>query len=110
MDDWNGSGTTTAVANSLGYGVYGCDLNPVMVVVAKARLLSRREHSSLEPLSAEIIQKARDSEVAPAKDDPLQAWLCPASANGIRKLERAIQLLLLDHEHYQAPATRTDFD
>jgi SAM-dependent methyltransferase len=109
MDDWNGSGTTTAVANSLGYSAYGCDLNPVMVVVAKARLLSKREHSSLEPLSVEIIQKARDSEVAPAADDPLQAWLCPTSANVIRKLERAIQLLLLDHEHYQAPATRTDF-
>jgi hypothetical protein len=109
MDDWNGSGTSTAVANALGYGAYGCDLNPVMVVVAKARLLSKREHSSLEPLSAEIIQKARDSEVAPTNDDPLQAWLCPASANVIRKLERAIQLLLLDHEHYQAPATRTDF-
>lgn len=109
MDDWNGSGTTTAVANSLGYSAYGCDLNPVMVVVAKARLLSKREHSSLDPLSAEIIQKARDSEVAPADDDPLQAWLCPTSANVIRRLERAIQLLLLDHEHYQAPATRTDF-
>ena len=109
MDDWNGSGTTTAVANSLGYSVYGCDLNPVMVVVAKARLLCRREHSSLEPLTAEIIQKARESEVAPAEDDPLQAWLCPTSANVIRKLERAIQLLLVDHERYQAPAMRTNF-
>jgi hypothetical protein len=98
---------TTAVANSLGYKAYGFDLNPVMVVVAKARLLSKREHSSLEPLSAEIIQKARQSHVAPADDDPLQTWLCPTSANVIRKIERAIQLLLVDHEHYEPPATRT---
>jgi len=109
MDDWNGSGTTTAVANSLGYKAYGFDLNPVMVVVAKARLLNKREHSSLEPLSAEIIQKARQSHVAPADDDPLQTWLCPTSANVIRKIERAIQLLLVDHEHYEPPATRNDF-
>src|ERR1043165_217136 len=109
MDDWNGSGTTTAVANSLGHTAYGFDLNPVMVVVAKARLLNKREHSSIEPLTAEIIQKARHSHVAPADDDPLQAWLCPTSANVIRKIERAIQLLLLDHEHYEPPATRNDF-
>jgi len=110
MDDWNGSGTTTSVANSLGLCAYGFDLNPAMVVVAKARLLSKREHSSLDPLAAEIIEKARINEIAPVDHDPLQAWMCAKSANDIRKLERAIQLLLFDHEHYQFPATRTDFD
>lgn len=109
VDDWNGSGTTTAVANSLRYKAYGFDLNPVMVVVAKARLLSKREHSSLEPLTAEIIEKARESHVAPVDNDPLQIWLCPTSANVIRKIERAIQLLLVDHERYEPPATRSDF-
>jgi DNA modification methylase len=109
MDDWNGSGTTTAVANSLGYTAYGFDLNPVMVVIAKARLLSKREHSSLEPLTSEIVQKARGSHVPPVDNDPLQIWICPTSANVLRKIERAIQLLLVDHDHYEPPATRTDF-
>ncbi|SRR6266404_2489339 len=87
MDDWNGSGTTTSVANALGYTAYGFDLNPVMVVVAKARLLSKREHSSLEPLAAEIIEKGYADETNPLVDDPLRAWLVPKSAHDLRRLE-----------------------
>jgi hypothetical protein len=109
MDDWNGSGTTTSVANALGYTTYGFDLNPAMVVVAKARLLSKREYPSLEPLAAEIIEKACTDETEPIVDDPLQAWMGTKSAHDIRKLERAIQHLLIDHDHYEVIATRTDF-
>jgi len=110
MDDWNGSGTTTSVASALGYTVHGFDLNPAMVVVAKARLLSKREHSSVGPLTTEIIEKARADETDPVAGDPLQAWMGTKSANDLRKLERAIQLLLVDHEHYEVPATRADFN
>src|SRR5687767_8614435 len=35
-DPWNGGGTTTTSAAMLGHHAYGYDLNPVMVVVAKA--------------------------------------------------------------------------
>src|SRR5688572_11869946 len=65
LDDWNGSGTTTAAAAALNLHSYGFDLNPVMVVVAKARLLSTREYPSMEPLCTEAIQKAKaDSTVS----------------------------------------------
>jgi len=110
MDGWNGSGTTTSVASALGHLTRGFDLNPVMVVVAKARLVSKREHSSLDPLAAEIIKKASADRAKPLVDDALQLWMGPRGANDIRKLERAIQQLLLDHEHYEAPATRANFD
>jgi DNA modification methylase len=38
-DPWNGSGTTTTAAARLGFSAVGCDLNPVMILVAKARIL-----------------------------------------------------------------------
>ncbi len=37
IDNWNGSGTTTEAASVLGYKTFGFDLNPVMIVVAKAK-------------------------------------------------------------------------
>lgn len=110
LDDWNGSGTTTSVANALGHRVCGFDLNPAMVVVAKARLLNKREHPSLEPLSAEIVAKACADENEPLANDPLQAWLGTKSAHDLRKLERAIQLLLIDHDKYELAAARADFN
>jgi hypothetical protein len=110
LDGWNGSGTTTSVANALGYNSCGFDRNPVMVVVAKARLLSKREHSSVGPLAAEIIQKASLDTGEPILDDPLLSWMGPKSANDIRKLERSIQVLLVDHDDYQLPSTRKDFN
>jgi len=110
MDDWNGSGTTTAAAAALNHHSYGFDLNPVMVVVAKARLLSTREHPSLEPLCTEIIDHAQTDDADSMLNDPLRLWFGENAANEVRKLERAIQHLLVDHNDYQAPATRADFD
>ena len=40
MDPWNGSGTTTQVARDLGFSAIGFDINPVMVIVAKAKLIN----------------------------------------------------------------------
>src|SRR5215471_1272563 len=50
MDSWNGSGTTTAVGAGMGYAVLGFDLNPVMVVAAKARLLTTGDRAGLMPI------------------------------------------------------------
>ncbi len=110
MDDWNGSGTTTAAAAALNHHSYGFDLNPVMVVVAKARLLSTREYPSMEPLCTEIIQQAKADTAESKVDDPLHLWFVKNAANEVRKIERGIQHLLVDHDHYEAPATRPDFD
>lgn len=81
-----------------------------MVIVAKARLLSKREHSSVGPLAAEIIEKASSDISEPLLEDPLLFWMGTKSANDVRKLERAIQLLLVDHDHYQLPSARADFN
>jgi hypothetical protein len=55
MDPWNGSGTTTSFAALNGYRAVGFDLNPVMAVVAKARLLPQCEIVSVAPLLADIL-------------------------------------------------------
>jgi DNA modification methylase len=50
FDPWNGAGTTTAACAELGLSAIGRDLNPVMVVVAKGRLLSSKTAGSVAPL------------------------------------------------------------
>jgi SAM-dependent methyltransferase len=99
LDPWNGSGTTTATAAALGLNVRGYDLNPVMVLVAKARCLDAAEYSSLRPLASEVLRQARKS-FDPGHDDPLSAWLRPRSIAAIRGIEAAIQKLLVDNKRY----------
>lgn len=55
LDPWNGAGTTTRVAESLSINSLGVDLNPAMVLVAKARLLDAAESSVLLPLAQRIV-------------------------------------------------------
>ncbi|MEL6324215.1 MAG: DNA methyltransferase, partial [Pseudomonadota bacterium] len=80
LDPWNGSGTTTYAADRLGFNAVGLDLNPVMVIVARARLLAPSEADHLRPLAATILSqaKAATSELDP--NDRLLAWLVPESA------------------------------
>jgi hypothetical protein len=105
LDPWNGGGTTTSTAASMGLSVCGYDLNPVMIVVAKARCLDPAEYSSLKPLAADIGRKARRPfEVSP--DDPLLTWLVPSSVAALRGIEAAVQKLLVDDAEYQSVRAR----
>jgi hypothetical protein len=95
-DPWNGTGTTTSAAAFTGLRSAGYDLNPVMAVVAKARVLSVLEHPSLQPLADEIVSKATRANSPISIRDPLTAWLSPASCTHFRNLDRAIHSLLVD--------------
>jgi hypothetical protein len=90
LDPWNGSGTTTYVASTNGVSSIGLDLNPVMVVVAKARLLARSEADSLEPLGTKILKGSAD-ELLGLEDDPLRLWFSGGTAHAIRQIERSIR-------------------
>ena len=59
FDPWNGSGTTTRSAFTNGFDSIGFDLNPSMVLVAKARLLSPLEHPSLVAIAKSLVEQAR---------------------------------------------------
>jgi hypothetical protein len=94
LDPWNGSGTTTYASAQLGFSARGYDLNPVMVIVARARLLAPSEADALQPLAATIIgHLGCDQE--PSEDDALCAWFTPATAAVIRGLELEIRRTVL---------------
>jgi hypothetical protein len=94
MDPWNGSGTTTTTAHELGVCSTGIDINPVMAVVAKSKLLAPGVQESLLPLAEDIVAKARTAPGELCPDDPLLEWFSPAGAQGIRSVEQAIRKLL----------------
>jgi DNA modification methylase len=102
LDPWNGVGTTTQVAQENGNYAIGFDLNPVAVVVAKARQLHCGVLPSIASLSREILQTAKDHQQdwVPALD-PLSAWFTPAAAATLRGIEASIQHLLVSHDSYR---------
>jgi len=110
-DPWNGSGTTTTIAAELGFSAYGFDLNPVMVIAAKARALSLRETPSLWPIAVDILKKAENLfHITSIVDDPLSTWFRTKTVHNIRNVEGAIQLLLVDAEKYQSLLYRNNFN
>jgi hypothetical protein len=104
LDPWNGSGTTTEIASSCGFEALGFDLNPAMVIVAKARLLDPTVRASLSSLLEDLLTKAARTDHDQA-EDPLAMWFAPGSAAALRRFERAIQTLLIDPRDH-----RTLFD
>jgi SAM-dependent methyltransferase len=95
IDPWNGSGTTTAVADELGVRAWGGDINPAMVVIAKARLLGWRVRPSEISLCDAIIESSRSPVLSQSGgDEPLRSWFRGEAASQVRALERAIASLL----------------
>jgi DNA modification methylase len=106
VDPWNGSGTTTEIASILGFKGYGFDVNPVMLIIAKARMLSRPTKPSINPLTNKIIESAKIREAPVLASDPLEFWFKPNGIAAIRRLEWAIQDLVVETEAYKALDTR----
>ena len=91
LDPWNGSGTTTFVANQCGFSAIGLDINPVMVVVAKARLITIRSAESIKKKLTHIMLTRRSQQLPDSQEEPLLNWLKPATAKYVRQLEMAIR-------------------
>jgi hypothetical protein len=91
FDPWNGSGTTTYAASLLGLRSYGFDLNPVMIVVARARLLPASEADSIEPLARDIVRFAEPDSQWPDGDEPLSRWFTDKTSASLRAVERSIR-------------------
>ncbi|MFO1043275.1 MAG: hypothetical protein U0941_15890 [Planctomycetaceae bacterium] len=90
LDPWNGSGTTTTAAHEHGIDSTGIDINPAMIVVAKAKLLTPGIAESLVPLAKDVAKKARRLELPQLTDEPLEEWFSPASAMRLRAFAEAI--------------------
>jgi len=91
LDPWNGSGTTTLVASMLGYSSYGFDLNPVMVIVARAKLFSPTQKNI-----SDLLEKIQYSNITNKRkisydQDPLNRWFVRSTVTALRKIEAFIQ-------------------
>ncbi|WP_409995533.1 DNA methyltransferase [Rhizobium leguminosarum] len=95
LDPWNGSGTTTFAAAKLGLNTLGVDINPVMAIVARARLLNSTEADSLAPLAREIVNKTKASPEICAENDPLLSWFDENTSSMLRSLELHARRLLI---------------
>ncbi|QPA58685.1 DNA methyltransferase [Lysinibacillus sphaericus] len=87
MDPWNGSGTTTYIASKKGLASIGVDINPIMSIVAKARMFScKRDEFEVE----DILTLSRKYRKKVNEDDSLNNWFKNDTVRIIRNIERAI--------------------
>ena len=89
LDPWNGSGTTTTVAAESRLDCVGVDLNPAMVVVARAALLCDEDILMIRRQTREL-RELRSASVPVAPDDPLLEWLDRSSVARLRALQTAL--------------------
>lgn len=88
-DPWNGSGTTTWAANYSGLDSWGGDLNPVMKVVAKAKLLNSENCLAVSKLAEKIVESANWRSKCHSAD-PLLCWMSVSAASHLRSIELSI--------------------
>jgi hypothetical protein len=93
LDPWNGSGTTTVVAAGRRQNAYGFDVNPVTVIVARARLLGSGVRGSINALADDIAGHAKPVRLP---EDPLRFWFSVDSSAQLRALEMSVRRLLID--------------
>lgn len=98
VDPWNGSGTTTTMASSLGSTAYGFDLNPAMIVVAKLNAISFENWRGLKGKFEQLIESIDVlGSVSLDPDDPLLTWFYPTSASYIRAIELSVKGMVIEH-------------
>jgi len=101
FDPWNGSGTTTFAAYKLGQNAIGNDLNPVMLIIAKARLINNLDLSSLEAICHTIFHNTnKDRSKFSYESDPLKIWFKEKSCLFIRRFENSINKNFICFNHY----------
>lgn len=102
LDPWLGSGTTSEIAAARGFRIKGFDLNPAMLIVARARTLPTYSTGQITSFKKAIclsykraikINKKLDHKM----NEPLEQWLQPASARYFRLLERTV-VTAIPHE------------
>jgi len=108
FDPWNGSGTTTYAASQLGFTSHGFDLNPVMITVARARLLPPSEADSIDPLAKEVCKYDPNEARTAAADEPLCIWFDEGTAVHLRTIERNIRRQLVGSMTQTATGLRLD--
>lgn len=110
LDPWNGAGTTTQVADDLGLASFGYDINPVMVVIAKARLLRPWQVHPSEESLCQSVTASPASTLDLATADPLATWLDANTVAIVRGMEQSIRDLLVPNAKLPLLAEGAAFD
>lgn len=101
LDPWLGGGTTAEVATAKGFRLKGYDVNPAMLLVARARTFPTNAANQI-PILAEVITRSYKKNITNITKssstvvDPLEQWLQPASAAAFRVLERSVETSMLN--------------
>lgn len=90
LDPWNGAGTTTLVADELGYRAIGFDINPVAALVANARLVRLRDVAHAAGLMESVARAADGASFRISRQDALRPWLGSRHIRAYRSIERAV--------------------
>jgi DNA modification methylase len=104
IDPWNGSGTTTHSASFLKVNNIGYDLNPVMLIAAKAQNFNQGNTSSIFPLLANILRKSKKLSYS-ALDEPLELWFNKETSLFLRNIEYQFHKNLVDDKKYSILAS-----
>jgi DNA methylase len=92
LDPWNGSGTTTSVADQMGYSAIGYDINPVAALVANAKLARPQDAAHTLGLVKKIVNaiKKDPKNIEETQKDPLAAWVHINVVHQYRQIESII--------------------
>jgi DNA modification methylase len=100
LDPWLGGGTTAEVATAQGIRFKGYDINPVMLLVSRARTIPTEAvnqiPSVVESITRSYKRRIKNLNKLDAGVDQLEQWLQPASARCFRTLERSVEDCLSD--------------
>lgn len=111
FDSWNGSGTTTFSAYKLGFDAIGSDLNPVMLIIAKARLINSLDLGSLQAICQTIFHNTfKNNTPIFLENDPLCTWFTEESAILIRRFENNINKNFINFNKYSVLTEDCSFD
>lgn len=91
LDPWNGAGTTTQVGFDLGWNVIGFDINPVMAIIARARLVRTQQISTVRTKARAVIAIAKAARKEASLPDALGQWYQLPCISAVRSVTRAIE-------------------
>ena len=99
LDPWNGGGTTTLVSNSLGLESIGYDINPIALIISKAKLFNPTQINIEDVKNAVNHVNYDDIDYEPTNDDLLNNWFSHETVQHIRNVNVIINRIIAGNDY-----------